>query len=160
MVFIDPPLPAPVASGTFIEGIKKALPVFVGDFVKLHHTLRRKDISHELIWCSRRDARSDRRFARDTAREDGRQILELAFERNPAVLIPRSPDGRTEAYLFVTRPPEGGARFQVREIDEQGWSEPSLWTLGRLTREWTTALKDKDGNEIWELPMIELHPGD
>ena len=115
---------------------------------------------HELIWCSRRDARHDKRFARDTARDDGRMILELAFKRNPAVFIPHSDNGETKQYLFVTRPPEGGARFLIRSIDDRGWHEPELMTLGSLTRHWVTAF-DSDNNDkkVWELPMIELQAG-
>ncbi|MFT5837199.1 MAG: hypothetical protein ACI9ZV_000703 [Candidatus Azotimanducaceae bacterium] len=90
--------------------------------------------------------------------DDGRLILELAFERNPAVLIPQSKGGETEKYLFVTRAPEGGARFLVRSIDEHGWGEPELMNLGSLTRNWVTAFDQKAGDEkVWELPMIELH---
>ena len=66
-------------------------------------------------------------------------------------------DGETKQYLFVTRPPEGGARFLVRSIDDRGWHEPELMTLGSLTRDWATAF-DPDGKskKVWELPMIEL----
>ncbi|HAV13015.1 MAG TPA: hypothetical protein DCX06_05920, partial [Opitutae bacterium] len=80
-----------------------------------------------------------------------------AFERNPAVLIPRSPGGETDAYYFVTRPPEGGSSFMVRTISADGWSQPELKTLGSLTREWTTQIMLTDlPNPVWELPMIEL----
>lgn len=159
VVFIQAPEPAPVATDAFIEQIKKVVPRFEGDFLELNARLDRAAQAHRLVWCSRRDARADKRFARDTARDDGRMILELAFERNPAVLIPSSKDGETEKYLFVTRPPEGGARFLVRAIDKQGWAEPELVTLGRLTRNWTTAFTEPGSNEkIWELPMIELQP--
>ena len=124
--------------------------------------LKAKGLKHELIWCSRKDARDDKRFAIDTARDDGRKILDLAFHRNPAVLLPRNNrDGTTEAFLFVTRPPEGGASFLAREITEEGWSEAELVTLGSLTRTWPTRI-EAGGPEkiIWELPMIELHPED
>ncbi len=156
-VFIDPPMKAPVASEEYIQKIKEKLPTFIGNFLVLTNELGRKGLAHELIWCSRRDARDDKKFARDTARRDGRKILELAFERNPAVLIPYSPNGETEAYYLVTRPPEGGADFQVFEITKSGWSEPEQKNLGRLTREWTTKLKTPRIEEpVWELPMIEL----
>lgn len=157
LVFIDPPKAAPVATADFIEAIKRALPRFEGDFLALHSELTRGGQRNELIWCSRRDARHDKRFARDTARDDGRKILELAFERNPAVLIPHSEDDRTRLVYLVHRPPKGGARFQIYRIDESGWSEPELMTLGRLTRNWVTPLEGEDG-KVWELPMIELHP--
>lgn len=157
VVFIDPPKAAPIASEAFIQQMEQTLPKFNGNFLVVAQRLIQNKQPHELVWCSRRDARDDRRFAKDTARRDGRKILELAFERNPAVLIPYSPDGITEKYFFVTRPPEGGASFMVREITDKGWSQPELQTLGSLTREWTTLLTSKDSTEsVWELPMIEL----
>ena len=56
----------------------------------------------------------------------------------------------------MTRPPEGGARFLVRNIDNQGWSKAQLQTLGSLTRNWATAFITNEDGPIWELPMIEL----
>ncbi|MDQ8194220.1 papain-like cysteine protease family protein [Coraliomargarita sp. SDUM461004] len=159
IVVIAAPAAAPVATDAFISALKYSIPKFEGNFWQLSQRLEHKQLPHELVWCSRRDARGDQRFARDTARDDGRMILELAFERNPAVLIPYSNKGVTEAYLFVTRPPEGGARFQVNRIDRHGWQNAELMTLGKLTRNWVTAFQTTDSNEkIWELPMIELHP--
>jgi hypothetical protein len=159
VVFIEAPAPAPVASEAFISRIQAALPEFDGDSLALATRLERIGIAHELVWCSRRDARNDRRFARDTARDDGRMILELAFERNPAVIIPHSENGETQFYQFVTRPPEGGAQFLVRRINADGWSETELQTLGSLTRYWTTAFQIEGQREkVWELPMIELQP--
>ncbi len=159
LVFINPPETAPVATESFIERIRVALPRFHGDFLEISALLERAGQANELIWCSRRDARSDKRFARDTARDDGRKILELAFERNPAVLIPHSEGERIEKCYFVTRPPEGGARFQVHTINASGWSRPELKTLGRLTRHWVTEFTVAgQSGKVWELPMIELHP--
>ncbi len=160
VVFIEAPEPAPIATDAFIAKIKRVVPTFDGNFLALDKRLKRSGQPHELVWCSRRDARDDKRFARDTARDDGRMILELAFERNPAVLIPDSnKDGETKKYLFVTRPPEGGARFLVHNINDRGWSEPELMTLGSLTRNWVTAFAQEGRDEkVWELPMIELHP--
>jgi hypothetical protein len=159
IAIIEAPKLAPSATEAFITQIQQAVPKFTGNILDLYQRLQQANIPNELVWCSRRDARSDKHFAQDTARDDGRTILELAFERNPAVFIPRSPDGDTDAYLFVTRPPNGGARFLVRCIDSTGWHEAELMTLGRLTRNWTTAFKSKDSDEkMWELPMIELHP--
>jgi len=158
VVFIEAPEPAPVATEAFVAEIRSAVPEFDGDFLALAARLKRAGIDHGLVWCSRRDARDDKRFARDTAREDGRMILELAFERNPAVLIPHSEDGETTYCQFVTRPPEGGARFLVRRIGARGWSEPGLQTLGSLTRYWATAFTlEGEAEKVWELPMIELH---
>ena len=158
VVLIDPPQAAPTASDGFIESLQKAIPTFTGDFLQLTHRLHQASIDQELVWCSRRDSRNDQRFAKDTARRDGRKILELAFERNPAVLIPSSPKGKTEAYYFVTRPPEGGANFMVHAITQSGWNTPTLKTLGSLTREWTTAFTIPEQTDpVWELPMIELH---
>jgi hypothetical protein len=157
VVFIDPPKPAPTASDVFIARIQKRVPRFDGDMLQLGNHLKQAGQPFELVWCSRRDSRDDKRFAIDTARRDGRKILELAFERNPAVLIPASPNGKTESYLFVTRPPEGGAHFLVREITPQGWSPAEPKTLGSLTREWATAFTIPDrAKPVWELPMIEL----
>ena len=86
-------------------------------------------------------------------------MLKLAFRRNPAVLIPNSPKGITQSFYFVTREPKGGARYLVREINEGGWSEPELKTLGFLTREWPTLIRDQSGRKsLWQLPMIELMP--
>ena len=160
VVFIEAPKPKPIATEAFIQKIKSIVPVFDGDFLALSHRLKSAAQVHELIWCSRRDARHDKRFALDTARDDGRMILELAFKRNPAVFIPHSDNGETKQYLFVTRPPEGGARFLVRSIDDRGWQEPELMTLGSLARNWVTAF-DPDNNDkkVWELPMIELQAG-
>ena len=159
VVFIEAPEPAPIATDAFVQKITRVVPKFDGNFLALNQRLKRAKQAHELVWCSRRDTRHDRRFARDTARDDGRMILELAFERNPAVIIPKSKNGKTQAYLFVTRPPEGGSRFLVRSIDERGWNEAELMTLGSLTRNWVSAFDQKASDEkVWELPMIELHP--
>ncbi|WPJ95485.1 papain-like cysteine protease family protein [Coraliomargarita algicola] len=111
IVFIEAPATAPIATDGFIEKIQSIVPKFHGDFLMLHQRLTQAGQPHDLVWCSRRDARTDSRFARDTARDDGRTILELAFERAPAVFIPLSQDGETQAYLFVTRPPEGAHVF-------------------------------------------------
>lgn len=159
VAFIDPPMPVPVATEDFIKRIKSALPDFDGNFLELTARLERAGQTNELIWCSRRDARGDKRFARNTARDDGRKILELAFERNPAVLIPHSEGDRTKKCYLVTRPPEGGASFQVYTIEASGWSAPELKPIGRLTRNWVTEFEVSDPPEkVWELPMIELHP--
>lgn len=159
IALIEAPEPAPMATVAFVEKIKGGVPKFDGNFLVLAKRLERADQPHKLVWCSRRDARDDKRFARDTARDDGRMILELAFKRNPAVLIPQSKNGETTHYLFVTRPPEGGARFLVRSIDDRGWNEAELMTLGSLTRNWMTAFEKEGSDEkVWELPMIELHP--
>jgi hypothetical protein len=157
-VLVNPPQAAPAADELSMQQLETAVPRFPGGLAELLQKLQSGGIAHELIWCSRADARDDRRFARDTARDHGRQILELAFERNPAVLIPENEDDETVAFLVVTRPPEGGARFLVRRIDRSGWSQPDLWTLGSLTRGWTTRLTVESGEAIWELPLIELHP--
>ncbi|TVP80699.1 MAG: hypothetical protein EA353_03315 [Puniceicoccaceae bacterium] len=158
VAFIDPPSDAPLATEEFIQHIKTTMPKFDGDFLRLSAQLRGQGQAHELIWCSRRDARGDQRFARNTARANGRRILELAFRRNPAVLIPHSDNGRTKHYYFVTRPPEGGAQFRVYTIGPHGWSRPERKTLGSLTRNWATAFEVEGQSEkIWELPMIELH---
>lgn len=159
LAFIDPPKPAPIATEAFIVRAQAAVPKFNGNFLMLSAQLSRASQTHELVWCSRRDSRDDKRFAQDTARDDGRKILELAFERNPAVLLPFSDHGITKKYYFVTRPPDGGARFLVRTIDVKGWSKPELFTLGKLTRNWLTSFDEKgSAQKIWELPMIELHP--
>ncbi len=160
VVFIDPPQTAPIASDAFIESMKQQVPHFKGNILAVSQQLTAAQIPHELLWCSRRDAREDSRFAQDTARRDGRKILELAFERNPAVLIPYSPKGETESYYFVTRPPEGGARFMVWEINQNGWKAPALKTLGSLTRNWATRFSIANSpDSVWELPMIELTEG-
>lgn len=157
IVLIEPANIKPVATETYIEKIRSIIPVFCGDFIDLSTELKRLGQAHELVWCSRRDSRSDKRFAQDTARDDGRMILELAFERNPAVLIPYSQEGVTERYLLVTRPPAGGARYLVYHISRNGWSKPKLQTLGNLTRYWVTAFNAKESTyNLWELPMIEL----
>lgn len=159
VVLIDPPMAAPVATEQFVREMNAVLPKFTGNFLQLSAHLKQAHQKHELVWCSRRDKRDDSRFARNTAREDGRKILELAFERNPAVMIPHSNDGKIQKYYFVTRPPQGGARFLVRVIDEMGWSEPELYTLGSLTRNWASSFPiESSPGEFWELPMIELHP--
>ncbi|MDG1241345.1 MAG: C39 family peptidase [Opitutae bacterium] len=158
IVVFDPPRIAPTASDAFITQIQLCVPRFDGDFLTLANQLQKSKQSFELVWCSRRDSRNDKHFAVDTARRDGRKILELAFRRNPAVLIPASPNGNTTKYYFVTRPPQGGASYLVREITEQGWSDAALKTLGSLTRKWATALTVPGKSKpVWELPMIELH---
>ena len=159
VVFIEAPKPTPIATEAFVRKIRGVVPIFDGNFLALSYRLKSAAQAHELVWCSRRDARHNKRFAYDTARDDGRMILELAFERNPAVFIPYSKNGDTEKYLFVSRPPEGGARFLVHSVDDRGWGEPELMTLGSLARNWATAFDPEgDGEKIWELPMIELQP--
>lgn len=157
---IQPLEEAPSASMEFIERVKEVIPEFEGVFPRLKSRLEQAGISAELVWGSRKDARDDKRFAENTARRDGRKILKLAFRRSPAVLIPYSPEGETKACFLVTRPPDGGAQFLVREIDDSGWSKAELRTLGSLTRNWPTSLKTTDGSTIWDLPMIELKAAD
>jgi len=157
VVLVLPPPSAPVATGDFIRQVERALPADPGGIARMKAALRDADLPHELVWCSRADARDDRRFAEDTARREGRKILELAFERNPAVLIPHSPDHAIENWYLVTRPPGGGARFMVRELTADGWGDPELKTLGRLTRHWTTRIEGPGAPEtVYELPMFEL----
>ena len=157
IVIIDPPLAAPVASEAFISKVKTALPRFSGSIFELQRELQRIQLDFELIWCSRQDARDDKKFAKDTARDEGRKILEMAFERNPAVLIPYSPKYKTESYFLITRPPEGGANFLVYELNASGWSAPESKNLGRLTRNWTTEIElTEPPRVLWELPMLEL----
>lgn len=162
ILLIEAPQSAPIASQDFIQNIRRILPGFEGDILKAAQRLKQEEWPHRLVWCSRRDAREDQKFAVDTAREEGRKILTLSFRRNPAVLIPGSNrKGDTEKYYFVTRPPEGGAQFLVREITADGWSEPELVTLGSLTRAWPTRFESNDQQKyLWELPMIELHSVD
>ncbi|PXA04102.1 hypothetical protein DDZ13_08675 [Coraliomargarita sinensis] len=161
IVLIFAPEPAPIASEAFVKRIQDIVPKFDGSILQVARILKTKEQRHELVWCSRRDARDDERFAADTARDDGRKILDLAFHRNPAVLLPGNDEGKTVKYYFVTRPPEGGARFMAREITPEGWTEPELVTLGSLTRAWPTLIEsDNPEKFIWELPMIELHPDD
>lgn len=160
IVILAAPAPAPIASDAFIEKIQSSIPKFTGKMTELPRALAASRQPHELVWCSRRDARDDKRFAVDTARDDGRKILSLAFRRNPAVLLPaNNRKGETEKYYFVTRPLEG-ARFWVREIRADGWTEPELFTLGSITRVWPTRIESGPEKFIWELPMIELHPED
>lgn len=157
IVLIDRPPSAPIASAEFIAQIQAAVPRLEGGVKELSAALSASGVEFELVWCSRRDARADKHFAKDTARREGRKILELAFERNPAVFIPYSPDGPVEQFFFVTRPPEGGASFLVRELGQNGWGDAQLQTLGRLTRNWTTQVQLPEKREpIWELPMFEL----
>ena len=157
VVFIEPPQALPIASEVLIGRVKQALPVFSGSILTAGSTLAEHGVGVDLIWCNRYDRRHDSDFAEDTAREDGRKILKLAFRRNPAVLIPMSPNGETKKYLFVTYPQEGGARYLVREIGPDGWGEAELKTLGSLTREWATYLKmPRSSQSVWELPLLEL----
>lgn len=162
IVLIEAPAAAPIASEAYVEKIRSMIPKYTVPITELPQILSENNQPHKLVWCSRRDARDDKRFAVDTARDDGRKILDLAFHRNPAVLIPRSQhNGEVGAYLFVTRPPKGGASFMVREITADGWSKPELATLGSLTRFWPTRIESPQTDQIiWELPMIELHPDD
>ncbi len=162
IVLIEAPAAAPIAGEAYVEKIRRMIPTFKLPITELPQILSKNNQPHKLVWCSRRDARDDKRFAVDTARDDGRKILDLAFHRNPAVLIPRSQrNGEVSAYLFVTRPPKGGGSFMVREITADGWSEPELATLGSLTRYWPTRIESPHTDKvIWELPMIELHPDD
>ena len=88
------------------------LPQLTQNFLQVPRLLEQSHIQHTVLWCNRRDERDDRKFADKTARRDGRTLLELAFERNPAVLMPYSPEGKVAAYFLVTRPPEGGARLR------------------------------------------------
>lgn len=157
LVFIESPQAQPVASQTQIDNFKSKIPAIKGDLHNLYARLKRSQIDFDLLWCNRYDTLEDRNFADDTARRDGRLILKLAFRRNPAVLIPNSPKGITLSYYFVTRPPKGGAQFLVRKITPQGWSEPELKTLGSLTREWPTLVKNNSGQKIlWQLPLFEI----
>ena len=84
-------------------------------------------------------------------------MLKLAFRRNPAVIIPNSPKGETKSFYLVSRPPNGGAQYKVQEITPQGWGPDKLMTLGSLTREWPTLIKNNSGDHVlWQLPLIEL----
>lgn len=157
VVFISPPKAFPVATETLLATIRKACAQYPATLFEAVQQLDRSKINYELIWCNRHDERDNRKFADNTAKRDGRNILELAFERNPAVIIPYSPKGQVEHYLLVTRPTGGGARFEVRSLGPSGWVGPELFTLGSLTREWPTLLTVPNQEEpIWELPLIEI----
>jgi hypothetical protein len=157
LVFIEPPKAQPVATEASITDFKNKLPKIEGDLSHLYTQLKQNQIDFDLLWCNRYDTLEDRNFADDTARRDGRLILKLAFRRNPAVIIPNSPKGNTQSYYFVTRAPQGGAQYLVREISPQGWSQPQLKTLGSLTREWPTLIENKSGKKIlWQLPLFEI----
>lgn len=160
IVIIEPPQASPVATDAAIARFKNKFPRLENspfDCLDLLAQFKDNAINFEILWCNRYDTLLDRKFADETASKDGRLILKLAFRRNPAVLIPNSPKGITESYYFVTRPPEGGARYSVREISTNGWSAPELKTLGSLTREWPTHLKNDAGQRIlWQLPLFEL----
>ncbi len=157
VVVIDPRDTAPIASEVFIEKIQNTIPSFPGPLSTLYNKLSKNNIKAEIIWCSRRDERDNKNFAKSTARRDGRKILDLAFERSPAVFIPHSPKGETNKYLLVTRPKDGGADYPVMELSDTGWSDIEERTLGSLTREWTTYFEAiGEFTQIWELPMIEL----
>ena len=161
IVIINPPDEAPSADEAFIKHIQSTLPKITGSILDIVNRLTQTNQDYELIWCNRYDERNSKRYAEHTAKNDGRKILELAFERNPAVIIPYSPDGQTEHCYLVIRPPEGGSRFYAYKLTTQGWEEPELYTLGSLTREWPTLLKlPNQSDPIWELPLIELQPSD
>jgi hypothetical protein len=160
LVIIDPPKTNPVASDAAIARFKSKFPSLEKlqlDSISLKEQFEDNAINFEILWCNRYDTLHDRKFADETASKDGRLILKLAFHRNPAVLIPNSPNGITKSYYFITRPLQGGSRYLVREISAQGWSEPQLKTLGSLTREWPTRLRNDAGKPtIWQLPLFEL----
>lgn len=165
VVFIQPPITAPSASHHFTENLQQRVPHFCGDMLQLSRQLQQSGQPFELIWCSRDDSSNEKRFAQQTALREGRKIIEFAIKRNPAIILPASPAGQTQCYLFVTRAPQSGTRFVVREITEDGWGTEKLETLGRLTREWATAFNRSDlpayqtdnrSATVWELPMIEL----
>lgn len=156
VVFISPPQAHPIAGEAMIQSIQDKIPSLQNELKQLLSRLKNQNIPFELIWCNRYDTLNDRKFADETAREEGRPMLKLAFRRNPAVIIPYSPKGITQSFFFVTRPPEGGARYYVREITPDGWSQPELKTLGNLTREWPTLLSKQNGNTLWQLPLIEI----
>lgn len=160
LVIIEPPRIRPVATENAIARFKNKFPTLEKsqlEILELLKQFKENSVKFDILWCNRYDTLDDRKFADETAKKDGRLILKLAFRRNPAVLIPNSPKGLTESYYFVTRPPQGGARYTVREINANGWSEPELKTLGSLTREWPTRLKnDAEKRTLWQLPLFEL----
>jgi len=161
VVYVDPPKEAPVADRDTIEFLQSKLPSFSGDVFSLVEQLKQIQVPHNLVWCSREDERANKRFSLVTARKDGRRILELAFERNPAVLIPHSSGGRTDQFYLVTRPPEGGSRFQVYTISEDGWNGPELFTITAIARNWATIIEVVSSTEsLWDLPLIELGAAD
>lgn len=145
------------ASPQELQAFTGKIPKLAGGFNWLYTQIVRNEIPITIKWCNRYDTLSDRKFADDTAREEGRTMLKLSFRRNPAVLIPNSPKGMTQSWYLVTRPPEGGARYSVQELSADGWSDPELKTLGSLTREWPTLLKsNQSGESYWRLPLVEL----
>ncbi|CAI8263809.1 MAG: Uncharacterised protein [Opitutia bacterium UBA7350] len=156
LVFIEPPKAFPVASDAMIEQFKKSIPTVKPNLEHLCQKLHQSEINFELIWCNRIDSMKDNKFAKDTAREEGRPMLKLAFRRNAAVIIPYSPRGKLTHFYLVTRAPRGGASYLARKIGPSGWSGPEIKTLGSLTREWSTLFKAKNGDEFWQLPLLEI----
>ncbi|MGC6455676.1 MAG: C39 family peptidase [Coraliomargaritaceae bacterium] len=156
IVTIKPVQAVRPASPEELEAFTGKIPKLEGGFNWLYSQILSHDIPSTIKWCNRYDTLSDRKFADDTARKEGRTMLKLAFRRNPAVLIPNSPKGRTQSWYLVTRPPEGGAQYSVQELRLDGWSQPELKTLGSLTREWPTLLASSSGESYWRLPLVEL----
>lgn len=160
MVRVKPPVVLPPASDDFRERVEAALPVLPDGLEEAFHALAESGIRTEIALCSRRDERDDRRFAEQTARREGRQILDLAFNRVSAVLLPKAGrKGELEGFYYITQPPEGGARYLAALLDDGGWGEPELLNIGDFARDWALLLQAETAftAEHWDLPLIELH---
>lgn len=159
VVGISPPRQVATADAQYTEKIRQAIASAPLTIFEIESLLQESKIPHALKMCSRKDEQEDKRFAKNTARKEGRKILDIALTRNSAVIIPFNESNKTTAFYYVTRP-ESGGRFIARKITAEGWQEEEELNLGTFLRNWTTRIQEKDmfSSELWDLPMIELPP--
>ncbi len=144
------------ADAAFMANVISNITVFPESLEALESLLDAASIAYNTKMCNRRDETEDRRFAAQTAKKEGRKILDIALMRNPAIIIPRCDrKGKIEGYYYAIVSKETPSKFDVRELTQDGWQPEETLNLGNLLRNWTTLVQEKDifQPDIWELPM-------
>jgi len=159
-VFAPEPLPRP--DEAFTKRVQAALPTLPKYFItEVSEAMKDAGIAAKISQANRIDEGENRRFAEETARKDGRVILDLAFNRASAVLMPKTDDDGDFVGLYYVVEPEEGARYETWLLDADGWHDMELLNLGDFTRTWVFRTVYPNERTIgWSLPLYELsEPG-
>lgn len=158
IVRVEPLKNLPAASAEFIDSVQGKITGLPASMEHLWVWLQASGLTTRFTYCSRKDERESRRFAEQTARREGRLILDLAFVRSSAVVLPQSDAQGALVGLFIVTEPDSGARFTCRYFDGKDWHPPQLLNLGDLNKAWATQIlpSNNNGAPAWDLPMIEL----
>lgn len=148
------PKPAERATEEYTAKVLSIIQEMPSSIDQLRQLLQRSGVTASISYNSRKDERGNQKFAEDTAKREGRKIMDLAMDRYNATIMPINEGEETVAYYYVRKPERGGARFEVRKFADGTWERMEEITLGRLVKKWPTLLSHNPTH--WDLPMIEL----